>query len=288
MLPALQLLEVVRTYRAGVNGCSATARVLDGVTLQVAEGEIVGVAGEAGSGKTTLMQVAAGAQRPDHGAVSWFGVDSRSAPRPPRIALVPAFGVHYRFLTVREALEYYATLQDLADARRAARVERTIERIALAELADTRIARLTAGQLQRVGLAQALVTDPRLLLLDATLDALDGDASAVVSRLLVELAGSGVAILVAGRVASRLARVAHRAYRLSDGRIRPAARAPAWLELDVTAPGIDADRLRSRVPSVAVREGRLRVDLDEATPEEILAHCRQLGIDVQRSAVVPP
>ena len=287
MLPALQLLDVVRSYRAGIPKCSAAVQVLRGATLEVRTGEIVGVVGAPGSGKTTLLQVAAGIQRPDRGAIAWFGTDSRVAPRPPGIAHVPATGVHYRFLTVREALEYYATLHELGAMERGRRVAEMIERAALADCADTRIARLTASQVHRVGLSQALVADPRLLLLDGTLGALERDALLAVGRLLDSVADDGTAIVCAERDVDVLTTVAHRVVRLSEGVIGEAIISRASvLEIDVADSHGDADRLRSSVPGVGVVGDRLRVALRDRSAEDVLAHCRSLGIDVRGSSVV--
>ena len=287
MLPALQLLEVHRGYRAGIPKCSAAVQVLRGATLEVGAGEIVGVAGAPRSGKSTLLQVAAGLQRPDRGAIAWFGTDSRVAPRPPGIAHVPSTGVHYRFLTVREALEYYATLHELGALERGRRVGEMIERAALMDCADTRIARLTASQVHRVGLSQALVTEPRLLLLDGTLGALERDALIAVGRLLDSVADAGTAIVCAESDVDVLAMVAHRVVRLADGQIGAAVVSrPSVLEIEVPFPHGDADRLRGTVPGVGVVGDRLRVSLRDRSAEDVLAHCRSLGIDVRASSVV--
>ena len=287
MLPALQLLDVYRAYRAGIPKCSAAVQVLRGATLEVSAGEIVGVAGAPGAGKTTLLQLAAGIQRPDRGAIAWFGIDSRVAPRPPGIALVPSSGVHYRFLTVREALEYYATLHELGAAERSHRVSEMIERAALADCADVRIARLTASQVHRVGLSQALVASPRLLLLDGTLGSLERDALLVVGRLLDSVADGGTAIVCAEEHADVLAVVVHRMVRLNEGLLGEAVSArPAVLEIDVAAPAAEAERLRDEVRGVGVVGDRLRVALRDRSAEDVLAHCRALGIDVRGSSVV--
>lgn len=287
MIPALIFDDVHRGYRAGIIGCSATVQVLRGVSLRVMQGEIVGLTGVPGSGKTTLLHVAAGVARPDRGTVHWFGSSSRTAPPPPGIAFVPQCGVYYKFLTVREAVEYYATLHEAGAKERERRVHQAIERIAMQECADVRIARLGAGQLQRVGLAQALVMQPRLMLVDGMLAVLDETAMAVVAPLLADLARAGVAIVMTERESGWLERFAHRIHSLEDGRVCPHhVKGHSWLELRVPSPALCAARLAERVASVDVRDGHVRVPLGDTTPEEILAHCRDLDIEVRASAVL--
>jgi ABC-type multidrug transport system ATPase subunit len=313
MAAALELCDVTRSYRAGVSGCGAAVRVLDGVSLRVDLGQVVGVVGEEGAGKTTLLLCAAGLLRPDAGAVVWFGARRRAgrADGPPAgVAFVPARASYYPFLTVREALDHYAALHlSVGRAEREREARLALERVGLADRCGERVARLASEALRRLAMAQALLARPRLLLLDAPLAGLDGEARRAVVELIAGSAREGAAVLLAARAARGLHGLVSRAERLRDGRLSEVvgdgelAAVELALELRVASPGADGVALARALaahgrraaggsisfqgaPVVEWRGDLLRVALLAATPEEVLAHCRELGVVVYESRVV--
>jgi len=223
MSVALSLRTVCKAFGSAVAGCDSTPEpVLRDVSLDVHMGEVVGLVGARDAGKTTLLLCAAGIVRADSGAVRWFGVGDGGAPGPlplPGIAFVPDHVAYYPFLTVREALEYYATLRDLPLDARAPRVILALRRVALDGSAARRISTLSPGALRRLALAQAILARPRLLLVDAARDPLDELAQAHVNVVLRELAYDGVAVLVAARDGASLRGLATRFIRLEAGRV---------------------------------------------------------------------
>src|SRR5438477_8379092 len=126
MPAALCVERVVKQYRCGPWGRTEAVRALDGVSVSAAAGEIVGITGPRGAGKSTLLLCASGLVRPDGGSVSWFGAKISGRDVPPGISFVPQRASYYSFLTVREALEYYATLHDLRSDDRALQVDRAV------------------------------------------------------------------------------------------------------------------------------------------------------------------
>ncbi|MFL5578954.1 MAG: ATP-binding cassette domain-containing protein [Gemmatimonadaceae bacterium] len=294
MPTALALSDVAKRFRAGVVGCFASVDALRGVSLAVPQGEHVGLFGPAGSGKTTLLLCAAGIMRPDAGRIAWFGEASATREggwAPPGVSYVPERVSCYAFLTVREALHHYDTLQERSGADRRARVDAAIDRLALGPLADTRLARLGRGALARLAFAQALVDEPRLLLLDGTLDALDPASRPVVRALAAELRSAGVTMVLATRDVATLDGLVERASLLAEGELRATFRcargAPRRaLHLTVSRPRRAAALLRTRVSGVEHDAERVRVSLDGASPEEVLAHCAALDIAVHTSRVV--
>jgi len=294
MQTALHVADLAKRFRAGVVGCFASVDALRGVSFAVPAGEHVGLFGPAGSGKTTLLLCAAGIMRPDAGRVSWFGETTATRDggwAPPGVVYVPERVSCYAFLTVREALDHYGTLQELPSGERRAKVDAAIDRLALGSLADTRLGRLGRGALARLAFAQALVGEPRLLLLDGTLDALDPASRPVVRALAVDLRREGVTMIVAAREVGALEGFVERAAVLTEGELRASFRctraAPRRaLHLTVGRPPQAADLLRTRVAGVEHDAERVRVSLDGASPEEVLAHCAALGIAVHTSRVV--
>ena len=220
MPPVLSIRGLAKQWRCGVARWGASIDVLRKIDLELFAGESLGVVGPDGAGKSTLLLCAAGLVRPDAGTIAWFGA-SRWPAGPPGIAYVPDRCPYHRFLTVREALEMYATLHELPGRDRARRVWHALERVGLDAHGDATIARLSRAMLQRLGIAQAVLGAPRLVLLDATLDHLDATTTCDIERVLGELRGDGVAILVASVERSNTERIAARVVTLRDGRLHP-------------------------------------------------------------------
>ena len=207
MSDCLSLRGVSKSFEAGVRGCSATVRVLNDLDLDVYAGEIVGVHAAPSSGKTTLLMCAAGLLRPDRGAVSWFGRPAarNAVARPDGIAFVSDRPFPYAFLSVREAVEYAAIVRDLPLADHSARVSEALERTRLAAIAHRRVDALDGGQVSRLALASALLSSPRLLLVDDLGSGCDATTALELLTLLRSTAAGGAGVLIAGRLVPWLA-----------------------------------------------------------------------------------
>jgi len=239
MTSALTMRGVAKRYRAGVRGCSVTVDVLRGAALDVAAGEVVGIAGGVAAGKSTLLLCAAGLLRPDAGTVEWFGVGQQSRTAPPGVVYVADRGAHYGFLTVREAVEYHATLHDSAGRDLSRLVDAALDRVALTRHAGRRVGALDRGALRRLALGQALVRVPRLLLLDETLTELDAETRLSLRGAVRALAREGVGVLIAARELDAMSSVADRVLMLERGVVRDAHE------------GVGAERVASPVRAAA-------------------------------------
>ena len=217
MPPAIRTRALRKRYHAGVLGCSACVEVLRGVDLDVSRGEVVGVAGAGGAGKTTLLLCLAGLLRPDVGSVCWFGERVPSPHRPAGIAYVQDRPTKYAFLSVREALGFYATLNDLPLADRESRVDEALALTALRPLAQRRVGQLNADALRWLAIAQALIARPRLLLRDESVCRIQPDGETEPRGFLHGLASRGTAVVVASSDADALARLCDRFVSLVDG-----------------------------------------------------------------------
>ncbi|MFM7224752.1 MAG: ABC transporter ATP-binding protein, partial [Actinomycetota bacterium] len=148
--------------------------VLDGVDLAVPDGETVAVLGPSGCGKTTLLRVVAGLRTPTAGRVMWAGEDLAPVPVHRR-----GFGLVFQEYAlfwerdVRGNVEFGLRMARVSTAERRTRVDAILARVGLADRADQPVVTLSGGEQQRVALARTLVTDPRLLMLDEPLGALD-------------------------------------------------------------------------------------------------------------------
>ena len=226
----LSMCGVWKSYDAGVRGCSATVTVLRDVHLDVAPGEMVGVAAAPVSGKTTLLMCAAGLLRVDRGYVAWFGGPARrdASARPEGIALAGDRPFPYGFLTIREAVEYAAIVRDLPLRDSAQRVSDALERAGLGAIAHRRVDTLDGNALARLSIASALLARPRLILVDDFAPGCDADTATHLLVVLRSMARDGAGVLVAGRFAVRtaatadLAAVCTRRFTLVAGRVEPA------------------------------------------------------------------
>ena len=149
-------------------------RAVDGVSLEVPEGEFVGILGPNGAGKTTLLEAIEGLRRPDSGSATVLGLPvwPRNAVLLPRIGVQLQASAFFERLSAREQLHTFASLYGVP--RRAA--DDWLERVGLVEKADSRVEDLSGGQAQRLSIACALVHDPELVFLDEPTAALDPQA----------------------------------------------------------------------------------------------------------------
>ncbi|MBI4510159.1 MAG: ABC transporter ATP-binding protein [Deltaproteobacteria bacterium] len=200
MLLEVQGLTVTYGRRMAVNGLS----------IRVDAGEIVGLLGPNGAGKTTALLAIAGALAPASGDVRIQGVDSRADPLAARalVGLADQPPTMYEYLTVSEHVELVAEARGRA---RDPRTKKLLEDLGLMPVADRLIRELSFGFRQRVGLAASLAGDTRVILLDETLNGLDPHASRAARETLKTAAHAGSAILmsthllgVAERLCSRL------------------------------------------------------------------------------------
>ncbi len=247
MTIALSCVDLRRRYRAGVLGCSAHVDALRGVNLEIRSGEIVGLLGPNGAGKTTLLLCAAALLRPDSGRIAWYGSSDPAQAIRHGIGFVPERSIYYSFLTVRETLEYYGSLHELPGAELRDRVSRLLESVGLADQRDKRVTHLSRGMLQRLGLAQALIGSPRLLLLDETLSGLDPVGRRDVRELIRQLPAQGVTVVLSSHDMTALEQITMRVVVLVDGAVR-ASMEPVDLEQRLFAVLDEPSRVAESAP----------------------------------------
>ena len=215
-----------RARRPGSRKRYGSVDALKGVDLEVAEGELVGLLGPNGAGKSTLVKIAVGLVRPTGGTAEVAG--ARAGSRDARAAL-GYLAELFRFpgwYTADEVLELH---QRLAGSRGgAAERARLLELVALSDAAQRRVDGMSKGMQQRLGIAQALVGEPRLLLLDEPTSALDPVGRRTVRLLLEELRAQGVSVLLNSHLLSEVELVCDRVTILLAGEV-VAAGTPAEL-----------------------------------------------------------
>jgi ABC-2 type transport system ATP-binding protein len=185
---------------------------LNGVSFDVAAGDVVGLLGPNGAGKSTTMRILSGAMPPTAGVVQVAGRDIRQAPLEVRrsVGYLPETPPVYPEMRVAAYLRFVAELKGVPSAQRPGRIEKALAQCRLEDRADQPIEQLSKGYLQRVGLAQAILHDPDLLLLDEPTSGLDPRQVVEVRQLIRELAGEHTVILsshILGEIAASCERV---------------------------------------------------------------------------------
>jgi len=196
------------------------ARALDRVSFAVERGEVVGLIGPNGAGKTTALRVLSGYLRPDRGEVWVDGIDAVAERRAAaaRIGYLPEGPPLYPEMRVEEHLRFRARLKGVSRRALAARVDEVLERVSARDQRRVLIGRLSRGYRQRVGLADALLGRPDVLLLDEPTSGLDPAQVRDLRLLLTELAGER-AVILSSHVLAELEAVAARLVVMAAGRV---------------------------------------------------------------------
>ena len=193
------------------------------VSFSVREGEVVGFLGPNGAGKTTTMRMLTGFLPPSEGRVTVGGFDFDAAPLEARrsIGYLPETPPLYPEMRVRDYVRYVAALKDVPRAEVAEKVDKALAACGLDEVADKVIGRLSKGFRQRVGLAQAIVHEPAVLVLDEPTAGLDPQQIKEIRRLIQDLAEEeGRTVILSTHILPEVEAICKRVLLISRGRIR--------------------------------------------------------------------
>ncbi len=196
------------------------ARALHGVSFTVAKGTVLAVVGPNGAGKSTLMRCIAALDRPTEGRIAVAGVDTQEDPRAVHAALgyLPDFFGLYDELSVRRALIYAARSRGVPAGQADAAAAKAAMRVDLSDRLDKRAGELSRGLRQRLAIAQTIVHQPQVLLLDEPAAGLDPEARRSLSDLIRRLAGEGMTILVSSHILAELEDYCTDMLMIRDGR----------------------------------------------------------------------
>ncbi len=217
MSVAVDLQHLTKDFCPGLFGRSR--RALDDVTLQVPSGTVCGLIGPNGSGKSTTIKLLVGLLTATRGSARIWGAPAGSPGALRHLGYLPESPVWPEYLTGREWIELAARLAGLDRAALRTRVESVIAAVALEADADRRIAVYSKGLRQRLGLAQAIVHEPRLLILDEPADGLDPDAALLCQDLIVRHRAAGGTVLIASHQFDLLESVCDHVAILDHGRL---------------------------------------------------------------------
>jgi ABC-2 type transport system ATP-binding protein len=216
--PVAQFVDVSKTYRAAFRP-GQTVHALRGISFAVEPGEVFALLGPNRAGKTTLVKILLGLCHPSGGSASRLG-----RPLAERTTLGCVGYMHEnqafpRYLTAAQLLDFYGELSWIPAPVLKARVPALLERVGLADRAHEPIARFSKGMVQRLALAQALLAEPDLLVLDEPMEGLDLNGRLLLQEIVTEQRHAGKTVLVVSHALGEVAQVCDRLAVLVDGRL---------------------------------------------------------------------
>lgn len=223
--PVVSFRNVAKTYSFSHLGRTTYTRGVEGLSLEIADGEAFGLLGLNGSGKTTTFKLAMGLLRPTSGEIR--------VPDASQIGYLPELPYFYPFMSPREALRFYGRLSAIPEKTLAARIETVIGELGLEKHADKKMSGLSKGLAQRVGLAQAVLHEPKLVILDEPVSGLDPLAIREFRESLVRLKARGTTLLISSHSISEIEKLCDRVGVLKDGKLIKVLPQSEWLQ----APG---------------------------------------------------
>ena len=236
-------------------------RAVDGVDLDIVRGEIFGLLGPNGSGKTTTLKILLGLLFPTSGSLLVFNHSPRDVQTKSRIGYLPEESYLYKYLTPRETLDFYGKLFNIGPRERRRRIDELLEMVDLTDAAHRVVGEFSKGMARRVGLAQALINDPELVILDEPTSGLDPIGCRQVKDLMLALAQRGKTIILSSHLLADVEDVCDRISILYKGKVRA----------------------QGRVRELLREEHRVRIDTPSLPPEtmtQVLSLIREkIGIE---------
>jgi len=187
------------------------------LNLRVGPGEVYGLLGPNGSGKSTTLKIILGLVSPTHGRTKIFGRDSSLVESREAVGFLPENPYFYRFLTGEETLRFFGKLCRLNGSRLNDRVRELLELVGLTNARDQRLSTYSKGMLQRIGLAQALVNEPKLVVLDEPTAGVDPAGSRDIRNLIVDLKRRGITVLLSSHLLTQVQEICDRVGILAGG-----------------------------------------------------------------------
>ena len=230
-VPAVFLEGVTKTFR-GHLGIGRTVAV-DGLSLSTEPGEIFGLVGPNGAGKTTTLKMMLGLIRADRGEVRLLGRPPSDPTARERIGFLPENPYFYDYLTAQEFLDFYGRLKGMGAAARRTRVGEQLERVGLARHGGTALRKFSKGMIQRLGLAQAILDDPELLILDEPMSGLDPVGRREVRDIILSFRAAGRAVFFSSHILQDAELICDRVGILRGGKLKSVGRLDSLISRQV-------------------------------------------------------
>jgi ABC-2 type transport system ATP-binding protein len=215
--PAVRIRNLEKVYPIHLRRRQLVA--LRGLSLDIPSGHVYGLLGPNGSGKSTTLKIILGLVTPTSGTSEIFGIPSSQVASRTEVGFLPENPYFYKFLTGAETIAFYGKLCGLGGRKLQDRVKELLDIVGLNEAGDRRISGYSKGMLQRIGLAQALVHDPKLLILDEPTAGVDPAGSRQIRDLILQLKARGKTILLTSHLLEQVQEVCDSVGILAKGRL---------------------------------------------------------------------
>ena len=217
MAEAIRIEDLRKTFRIGF--IPKSRPILKGITFSVREGEIFGYLGPNGAGKTTTIKCLLDLIHPDAGTIAIFGRPAASPRAREVLGFLPENPYFYDYLSAREFLAFTADLFGLGRAEKEERIARLLKLVGLERAADLQLRKYSRGMLQRAGLAQALINEPKLVVLDEPLGGMDPLGRKEIRDIIVRFRDEGKTVLFTSHILQDIEMICDRVAIIVGGRI---------------------------------------------------------------------
>lgn len=232
MQSVIKIENLRKYFRYGIRGIGIQA--VDGISLEVEEGEVFGLLGPNGAGKSTTIKIILGLTRQNSGKCLLFGKEMARQTRKD-IGYLPESPYFYKFLTGFELVVFYAKLCGMSNNSAKNAAMKVLNLVGLDDAANRQIALYSKGMVQRAGLAQAIVHNPRLLILDEPASGLDPIGASDMADIILRLKAEGKTVLLCSHMMSEVEKLCSRAAILSKGKIAAMGKLDDMLSISGTS-----------------------------------------------------
>ena len=262
-------------------------RAVDSIDFEINRGEVFGLLGPNGSGKSTTIKMILGLLHPTEGKLAVFGHLPRDVATKKRIGYLPEETYLYRFLTPVETLDYYGKLFHLDRTTRKKRIAMLLDMVGLEHAANRPVGEFSKGMMRKVGLAQALINDPELLILDEPTSGMDPIATNDVKQVIIKLRDRGKTILLCSHLLADVQDVCSRVSMMYGGKVRRQGNLDTLLEVQdktTITTGVLAGVRDEQIVAALERLGITEVSLNhprrtlEQVFLEMVQEARQQGV----------
>ncbi|MDA8960614.1 ABC transporter ATP-binding protein [Akkermansiaceae bacterium] len=286
-VPAVEVKNLVKDFKGALG--VKNVRAVNDVSLQIAPGEVYGLIGPNGSGKSTTMKAVLGLVAPTSGATAIFGRNSLKVDSRNEVGFLPENPYFYKHLTAAETVRFYGKLCGMRGRKLKERIGELLELVGLQDARDRRLRGFSKGMLQRIGLAQAMVQDPRLLVLDEPTAGVDPTGSRQIRDLILELKNRGITVFLCSHLLEQVQQVCdrvgiiHQGVLVNEGRLDELISVENRTEIILENASENLlDQIRSLVDvthqAEVVSEGNARTTLEDLFLRETMSDAKRKAV----------
>jgi len=214
--PAIAVHGLTKIFPVPFHPTRGVVAVKD-LSLRIEPGEVYGLLGPNGSGKSTTLKIILGLVSPTRGRTEIFGRDSRLVESREAVGFLPENPYFYKYLSGAETLRFFGRLCGMSGTTLKSRINELLDLVGLNKARDRRLGTYSKGMLQRIGLAQALIQDPRLVVLDEPTAGVDPAGSREIRDLIMDLKRRGITVLLSSHLLAQAQEICDRIGILADG-----------------------------------------------------------------------